>query len=31
MHLCANEAVLTAAQRKALYAQISNTPGCQEP
>jgi hypothetical protein len=30
MHLCANEAVLTGAQRRGLYAQISNTPGCPE-
>jgi hypothetical protein len=31
MYLCANEAVLTDAQRQKLYAQIRRTPGCQEP
>src|SRR5271170_3865022 len=31
MHLCANEAVLSADQTKALYEQIRKTPGCQEP
>jgi hypothetical protein len=31
MWLCANEAVLSAQQHRALYAQISRTPGCQEP
>ena len=31
MHLCANEAVLSEEQRKALYDQIHKTPGCQEP
>ena|ERR1700688_4800473 len=31
MHLCANEAVLSDAQTKALYDQIHKTPGCQEP
>ena len=31
MYLCANEAVLSESQMKALYAQIRKTPGCQEP
>jgi len=31
MHLCANEAPLSEAQRRALYDQIHRTPGCQEP
>jgi hypothetical protein len=31
MHLCANEAVLSARQRQALYDRIGKTPGCQEP
>ena len=31
MHLCANEAVLSENQKKALYDQIHKTPGCQEP
>lgn len=31
MYLCANEAPLSEQQRKALYAQIHRTPGCQEP
>jgi hypothetical protein len=31
MWMCANEAALTDSERKALYAQIRNTPGCQEP
>ena len=29
MHLCANEAVLSDAQHRKLYSQISRTPGCQ--
>jgi hypothetical protein len=31
MYLCANEAVLSARQHRALYAQIRRTPGCREP
>jgi hypothetical protein len=31
MHLCANEAVLSEAQTKALYDTIRKTEGCQEP
>jgi hypothetical protein len=31
MWLCANEAVLTKPEHDRLYAQISKTPGCQEP
>jgi len=31
MHLCANEAVLSEDQTKALYEQIRKTPGCQDP
>jgi hypothetical protein len=31
MWMCANEAALTGSETKALYAQIRNTPGCQEP
>jgi hypothetical protein len=31
MYLCANEAVLSAQQRRALDAQIRKTPGCQQP
>ncbi|MGO9703074.1 MAG: hypothetical protein ACLPX7_27890 [Xanthobacteraceae bacterium] len=31
MHLCANEAVLSEDQTKALYKQIRKTPGCQDP
>jgi hypothetical protein len=31
MYLCANEALLSARERKALYEQISKTPGCQQP
>jgi hypothetical protein len=31
MHLCANEAVLSDWQTKALYDAIHRTPGCQEP
>jgi hypothetical protein len=31
MHLCANEAVLSENQTKALYEQIRKTPGCQDP
>ena len=31
MHMCANEAVLSEPQTKALYEAIRKTPGCQEP
>ena len=31
MHLCANEAVLSEPQTKALYQAIRRTDGCQEP
>jgi hypothetical protein len=31
MHLCANEAVLSEPQTKALYDAIRATAGCQEP
>jgi len=31
MHLCANEAVLSEPQTKALYEAIRKTEGCQEP
>ena len=31
MHLCANEAVLSEPQTKALYEAIRGTAGCQEP
>ena len=31
MHLCANEAVLSEPQTKALYGAIRKTQGCQEP
>jgi hypothetical protein len=31
MHLCANEAVLSEQQTKALYDVIRKTAGCQEP
>jgi hypothetical protein len=31
MHLCANEAVLSEAQTKALYDAIRGTAGCQAP
>jgi hypothetical protein len=31
MHMCANEAVLSEAQTKALYVATRKTPGCQEP
>ena len=31
MHLCANEAVLSEPQTKALYDAIRKTEGCQEP
>jgi hypothetical protein len=31
MFMCANEAVLSDQQRKALYAQARSTPGCGEP
>jgi hypothetical protein len=31
MHLCANEATLSASQSKTLADTIRNTPGCQAP
>jgi hypothetical protein len=31
MWMCANEAVLSDAQHRALYDSIHRTPGCQEP
>src|SRR5947209_11038989 len=31
MNLCANEAVLSAPQTRALYEAIRKTPACQEP
>jgi hypothetical protein len=31
MHMCANEAVLSEPQTKALYETIRKAPGCQEP
>ena len=31
MHMCANEAVLSEPQTKALYEVIRKTAGCQEP
>jgi len=31
MHMCANEAVLSEPQTKALYEAIRKTAGCQEP
>lgn len=31
MHLCANEAVLSEAQTKALYDAIARTAGCEAP
>jgi hypothetical protein len=31
MHMCANEAVLSEPQTKALYGAIRKTEGCQEP